>query len=93
MTTVYVSIGNSDDKLSQVRWGEYVTEMVECVREQASAVYGEWYSLPHSSWQNACIAVEVPEQNVKILRKYLTLVRESFNQDSVAFAVAETEFI
>lgn len=93
-TTVYVSIGNSDDKLGQAGWSQYVTEVNGLVRDHAEFIYGEWYSEPSSRYQNACIAAAVPDEIVGELRRALTSIRIAFQQDSVAWAeVPKTEFI
>jgi hypothetical protein len=93
-TTVYVSIGNSDDQLTQHEWSGYAREVIELVRDLSEQVFGEWYSEPSSEYQNACIAAAVPEELLGELRRALTTIRTAFHQDSVAWAVApETEFI
>lgn len=93
MTTVYVSIGNSDDKLPQADWSAFVQQFMIAVRHRASRIYGEWYSLPNTIYQNACIAAEVNDPDVPLLRSELARLREAHHQDSVASAVAETEFL
>lgn len=100
MTTVYVSIGNSDDKLSQVRWYDYCSGFRDTMLFWSGRggtvkpiVYGVWHSEPVSQYQNMCMAVELAEENMDDLRKSLTVLRKTFDQNSVAFAVAETEFI
>lgn len=92
---IYVSIGNSDDKLTQVEWSEYVSEIFEAVRDQAKQIFGEWHSHSASEFQNACIAAAIrgPEA-VDDLRRALTTLRTVYRQDSVAWAVVpRTEFI
>jgi len=91
LTTVYVSIGNSDDKLSQSEWSNYLHSFRECMAKFAKEVYGDWVSEPSSSYQNACmgIATETP----LTLKAALAILRTEYRQDSVAWAVAETEFI
>ena len=92
--TVYVSIGNSDDKLTQQQWAAFVSDFGICMRLHASEIYGEWYSLPDAPYQNACMAVAVNPQVVDALRDQLTQIRKHFNQDSIAWAqVRGTDFI
>ena len=38
--TIYISIGNSDDKLTQVAWSKYWIEMSAMVISLASATHG-----------------------------------------------------
>lgn len=92
--TVYVSIGNSDDKLTQQEWSHYAGNLVGVMRQHATQIYGEWYSAPDSPYQNACVAAAVPPGSVDQLRAELTTVRTDYGQDSAAWAVAaETDFI
>ena len=91
---VYVSIGNSDDKLSQEEWAEFTRRIANEVAMFAKTVHGQWYSLPNSRWQNACWCLEFTDPGImREAREALTVAREDFRQDSVAWAVAETEFI
>lgn len=93
-TTVYVSIGNSDDKLTQSRWACYVDDIRDEVRRHADQIHGEWYSAPDSVYQNACFCAAAPAHELPAMRAMLTKIREVYGQDSVAWAVtSETEFI
>jgi hypothetical protein len=94
MTTVYVSIGNSDDKLTQVEWAAYAGTVQGAVRRAAGAVYGEWTSLPLAAFQNACWCVEVEPARADALRRELSGIAGMYRQDSIAWAeVPLTEFI
>lgn len=94
MITVYVSIGNSDNKLTQQEWAAFLQHFRRVMRREASEVYGEWYSAPDVPYQNACMAIALPTGSIDCLRSELTKARESFQQDSVAWAeVPRTEFI
>jgi hypothetical protein len=100
MPTVYISIGNSDDKLSQTDWSSYVLDVDRAfeaaVRYEGARVHGRWYSLPTEPWQNACWCAEWHEDLalvVEALRRKLQRVAADYQQESIAWAVAETEFI
>jgi hypothetical protein len=90
---VYVSIGNSDDKLAQAEWSGYASRVRAECRNYAIKVHGEWYSASSGAWQNACFCLELTEHLVGMLRQALIEARQEFRQDSVAWAVAETEFL
>jgi hypothetical protein len=97
---VYVSIGNSDDKLTQAEWHRYYVAVNLTIRRAAEAsdatVHGAWVSEPASSWQNACWALQLPADAVAVehLRMRLAELAADFRQDSIAWAVApNTEFI
>lgn len=95
MITAYVSIGNSDDKLTQKEWAQFVAAIQARVKPLASAAHGEWFSDAHAPWQNACWCLEFPNNTLVFarVRKILAEIRDEFRQDSIALAVAETEFI
>ena len=94
LLTVYVSIGNSDDKLSQRRWHEFwVSVRNVTVREFAERVHGEWPSIGIGPYQNACICMEIDVADVEACKASLAQVAAEFGQDSIAWAVATTEFI
>lgn len=92
--TVYASIGNSDDKLTQGEWSEYVTDFRVIMRKYADRIIGEWYSLPDSPYQNACMAIDIVTDDVETLRGQLCHLRTGYRQDSIAWASpTETEFL
>lgn len=93
MTTVYASIGNSDDKLTQARWANFHRKFAELVHGYALRVYGDWLSSPASEYQNACIAFEIDAERGSQLRYFLGVLAGDFDQDSIAWAVAQTEFL
>jgi len=97
---VYISIGNSDDKLSQADWSSFVLDVDRAfdaaVRYEGARVHGRWYSLPHEPWQNACWCAEWHADlvhTVEGLKRKLAAIARSYRQDSIAWSVAETEFI
>lgn len=91
--TVYVSIGNSDDKLTQARWPVFWEQATGEVRGRAAEVYGDWLSLPSARYQNACIAFAVSRADAAPLKKELRDLAALYGQDSIAWAEAGTEFI
>lgn len=92
LTTVYVSIGNSDDKLTQAEWSNFLHSFRECMAKFAVEVYGDWASEPSSSYQNACMAIAT--ETPRTLKAALTMLRKEYRQDSLAWAEApRTEFI
>lgn len=94
MITVYVSIGNSDDKLTQAEWSNFYTHVSIILRSRRGLlIHGEWVSEPTLAWQNACWCIEVPEEQVEPLRVALKAIAALYRQDSIAWAVAEVEFL
>ena len=91
--TVYVSVGNSDDKLTQACWAEFHAKVTATVRSHALSVYGDWTSGCADPWQNACIGFEIGHETTERLRRDLAELAAEYNQDSIAWAEAETRFI
>ena len=101
MITVYVSIGNSDDRLSQLDWSgffSFVDRAISAAGDyNGTTIHGRWASLPHEPWQNACWCLEIDEvalaDVVGVLRAELADAARFYRQESVAWAEAKTEFI
>jgi hypothetical protein len=65
-------------------------------RHEGVQVHGRWVSLPHEPWQNACWCLSIDEalsDQVVILQAALSRLAEWFDQDSIAWAEVNTEFI
>jgi hypothetical protein len=91
--TVYVSIGNSDDKLTQKEWADYLFEVDHSVMGHAAEVHGQWFSSPRSPFQNAGWCFEIGPEAAGSLRRSLARHAGRFRQDSIAWAEAQTTFI
>lgn len=93
-TTVFAAIGNSDDKLTQWQWSEFVNSFVNIVRIHASKIHGEWVSESSAPFQNACMCFEITEAAEPALRWALAQLRATYLQDSLAWSVvSHTDFI
>lgn len=97
---VYISIGNSDDKLSQNEWANFygaVNNEVRRLEGWGATVHGVWISESNSFWQNACWCVDVgglEAWTVDRAEKNLAEIATQYNQDSIAWAVVEeTKFL
>src|ERR1700760_4544424 len=88
---IYVGLGNSDNKLTQVEWAHFQNQVLGiCL--QAGQVIGVWFSAPVAEFQNACYCVK----NVKKtawFKKALEAVATDYRQDSISFAEAKTTLI
>lgn len=93
MNTVYVSIGNSYDKLTQRDWSSFYWHTNAVVREHAETVHGAWVSQSTSAWQNACWCIEIDDEAAGFLAAELSSLANVYHQDSIAWAEATTKFI
>lgn len=93
--TVYISIGNSDDKLTQREWAEFVGVVEEALDDVYIKKHGSWFSRPDASWQNACWCIELEAvAGLKdSLQTELEQIAREFRQDSIAWAEAITTFL
>lgn len=99
-TAIYISIGNSDDKLSQADWSSFVLDVDRAfnsaVQFEGAWVHGRWYSRPDEPWQNACWCAEWHDDLAHVvaaLKRTLASIARTYRQDSIAWAEATTEFI
>jgi len=93
MKTLYISIGNSDDKLSQVQWHSFCFDLAQLCMDYEACRHGTWFSASDSMYQNMCICIELPAERVTLLRGELQGLAIRYNQDSIAMATAETELV
>lgn len=92
MITVYVSVGNSDDKLTQVEWSSFYLAVEQVIRRAAHRVHGAWVSQAADPWQNGCWGFEIG--NPVWLRGQLRNLAGAYRQDSIAWAEApKVEFL
>lgn len=93
--SVYVSIGNSDDKLSQRRWVEFIEDVSIILDDHSRVIHGAWYSEPKSFFQNACWCFEPKILIAAVdMRDRLRLLAAKYGQDSIAWAECpETDFL
>jgi hypothetical protein len=94
MSTVYISIGNSDGRLSEAEWQEFRDLTHELLTDVGitAAVHGAWQSFV-PKYVNACWCVEVPDEHEAAIVDTLRHLAAKFRQDSIAYAVAETTFL
>jgi hypothetical protein len=94
MSTYYVSIGNSDDKLAQAEWHTFIEDIDLCFKMAAAKIHGRWFSAPDAAFQNACWCFEAAEKWIEQgFKPVLSLLAHRYQQDSIALARAETEFV
>lgn len=91
--TVYASIGNSDDKLTQAEWAEYIAGFIATIDHYADRIHGQWFSAPDSPFQNSCVCFEIEPDKKRGLAPELMKLVADYGQESIAWAEATTAFI
>ena len=91
--TVVIQIGNTDDKLTQVEWGNFVSSIKLAINLYAISVHFFGGSPTWERWQNVTWVIECNKSKISNLKKALYEIRESYRQDSVAWMQGKTVFI
>lgn len=93
MTTI-VQIGNSDNKLTQVEWSEFVHEVGKVLTNRGGPIHFHGCSHGAARWQNAAWVAEiVSPKNLEDVRTDLRIIARQFRQDSIALTTGNTEFV
>jgi hypothetical protein len=91
-STVTISIGNSDDKLTQKDWAAFCGS-IDYMCRFYGLLHFRGFSISDCAHQNATWVVEVHDNHISIFKKQITNVRKEYRQDSAAFTVGQTQFI
>ena len=93
MKTVTIQIGNSDDKLTQKRWSQYVIRLSGIIETCGLETHFSGGSNPTAKWQNYCWVVIIYEAKIPIVLKHLTQLRKEFDQESIAVTIGKKEYV
>lgn len=92
--TVFICIGNSDNKLTQREWVCLQLDLRMMLQEAAVARHGDWHSFPDSIYVNACWCIEIEEDEIPELKGRLAALAIEYKQDSIAWnETTDTEFL
>jgi hypothetical protein len=91
--TVTIQIGNSDDKLTQSQWCDFVRIIESLIDTNGTRVYFFGGPPTYARWQNAAWVFEIAPENTERLKRLLIELRGKWGQDSIAWTEGETEFI
>lgn len=100
--TIFVSIGNTDNRLTQQRWAAFYTDVDAHIRRLTDGsppyvvIHGRWVSPSTDPYQNACWAFSRNRDDSDVvgdLRFMLSLYAKRYGQDSIMWAEAQPEFL
>lgn len=91
--TYTVQIGNSDDKLPQKRWVDFLAKTSLAINRHAAQIHFRGNSLPIDPHQNACWVFEMDERRFQYLDADLSDLCSEFDQDSIALTEGKTYFV
>lgn len=93
MQQVSILIGNTDNKLAQNEWAEFVARTKAHIESLCERVHFFGGPPNYEPAQNACWVVDMREEKQAALEQGLREIRQSFRQDSVALLVSRTQFL
>lgn len=94
MKTITVQIGNSDDKLTQKTWSEFVARVnAEIKATQGVQLHFFANSYGAEIWQNSAWVFNIGEKEILDLQFRLEDLAKTYSQDSIAWTEGTTEFI
>ena len=99
MKTLTIQIGNTDNRLTQQEWADYVREISQFLQGTTSSVHFSGGSPAEAPWQNYCWVCGLEEliwhleHHDEVLLTTLSGIGKKYNQDSVAVTIGETQFV
>lgn len=88
-----VIIGNSDNKLTQQEWSEFVYKLKELVDRYSIQTY--FFGAPgnYDPWQNVAWSFKIRISRIDAFKSALVFLREKYKQESVAFMESKFNLI
>lgn len=93
MKTITIIAGNSDNKLKQVEWSDFVADLAKAIARHASAIHFSGGPDTVSHYQNFAFVVQIPPWAAKQIKRDVARVRAQHGQDSVAWIEGVTKFV
>jgi hypothetical protein len=95
MKTVTIQIGNSDDKLTQLEWSNFVDMVDKAIAMFKGVPHFAGGSSAEKSWQNYCFVFELDEDPLitKSFQRQLKDIRTRYRQNSVAWVEGKNLFV
>lgn len=93
MKQIAISIGNSDNKLTQAEWSEFVNKVELIILDCATTIHFFGGSSNWLRWQNAAWLFDCKEENIHLLLMALVECRHRYRQESVAYLEGDIAFI
>lgn len=92
MKSVFVSIGNTDNRLTQLEWSNFVRDVEYEIHMQAKVHF--FGGAPNwEPWQNVGWLIDIDESKIRSLKETLIVIRIGYRQNSVAWLEGETKFL
>ena len=93
MRTVTIQVGNTDDKLTQTEWADFVLLMQTRVLQHCQAIHFFGAPANWERWQNAAWIVLCENEKLLALKAAVANARKTFRQESAGWTEGETQFV
>lgn len=100
MDVAVITIGNTDNKLTQQEWSEFVADVNRFVDKWRFNIYFHGCPPSDARWQNACWVLDARDlfgepggMAIDILREELGRLAKSYKQDSIALMLGNSEMV
>jgi hypothetical protein len=90
LKTYYITIGNSDNKLSQSDWARFMDRVRLACEAYSRQVFIIGYSAANSRYQNMIISGACMPSGIDVLRSILRTLAHQYTQDAIAFTVVDS---
>jgi hypothetical protein len=91
-TTVTVLIGNTDDKLSQIKWSDFCKKLLQSAKSYGTIQFSGGPPTD-TVWQNFCVVGEFPDTNRYHFRMKCEELCAEYQQYSIVWIEGQTEFV
>lgn len=88
--TMAIQIGNTDNKLIQQKWSEFITTINNLIADKGITVHFSGGSSYDKPWQNACWVIETTILIASELEKAL---KTNYDQNYIAITLGTTTLI
>lgn len=93
MSHVVISIGNSDNKLTQIEWSDFVGEIRTAIEQVNATVHFFGGASTWEQWQNVAWVIDVKPKDVDKFLHVVQRTRKKYRQDSAFVVVGDGMFI
>lgn len=90
--TLLALIGNSDNKLTQIEWSDFVGEIKTRIEKVATVHFFGGASM-WEPWQNVAWVIEVNPMDIDELLSDIHRIRSEYKQDSAFVMIGDGMFI
>lgn len=91
--TVTLSIGNTDNKLTQQMWANFVEQVGSLIRAWGGVIHFFGGPANYEPYQNVAWIFEIEERNIGTVKERVRVIASIHRQDSVAWLEGITQFI